>query len=161
MQEHGPCVERLSKNARRSVSLITAMMVAGLTCVAAFGLVGCQTPPSVNTVGNADRIGQPVVVPDQRVITDADFAKRVRIGSIIENTGPSGNRIVEAELYNDTKYIQYYRHRFSWYDEAGMSVHSANRLWTDAFIEPGAAARIRSVAPNGRAKDFRLELMSN
>jgi hypothetical protein len=42
-----------------------------------------------------------------------------------------------------------------------MSVNSAGRLWTDAFIEPGAAARIRSVAPNARAKDFRLELMTN
>ena len=133
---------------------------SALALIAVVGVVtGCETPPSVNTVGNKDLAGTPVVVPDERVITDAEFAKRVRIGQIIEATAPGGNRIVEAELYNDTRAIQYYRHRFTWFDENGLSVHSGNTLWTDAFIQPGAAARIRSVAPSARAKDFRLELL--
>jgi uncharacterized protein YcfL len=140
---------------------IARPLIAALALAAPALLAGCQSQPSVNTVGNADIIGQPTVVPDQRVITDPNFNKRVRVARIIENTGPSGNRIVEVELYNNTKAVQYYRHRFSWYDEAGMSVHAINTVWTDAFIEPGAAARIRSVAPNARAKDFRLELMTN
>ncbi|MEM6331799.1 MAG: DUF1425 domain-containing protein [Planctomycetota bacterium] len=132
-------------------------IVAAVLLALAVSIGGCSS--SVNTIENRDKRAAVTPVADERVITDAYFDRRVVVTSLIEDTGPDGNRIAEAEAMNTSNAYQRFRYQYTWFNEAGRAITSLSSTWVDESIAPGAMKRLTSVAPNASAQDFRLEIL--
>jgi uncharacterized protein YcfL len=127
--------------------------------LAVVALAGCESSLSVNTVGNAPRIGQPNYIQDRRIITDRPFSQRMSV--IALNTSMTFGDLlkVQVELLNRTGSIQRFSHSFEWFDVNGMQVNSSLTAVIPDQINPGDSKFISAVAPSPACRDFRLKLL--
>jgi len=117
---------------------------------------GCGN--TVNTVERAQPVGEKQMVSDKRIITDAglnDYAKVIGVNQ----TTVSGNILkIQVELRNTTRSAKRINYKFEWFDMDGMIVDSPTTMWKTEVIEAKETKTLTAVAPNPRAKDFRLKL---
>jgi len=130
-----------------------------LLAVGALLLSGCKT--TVNTVENAQKQGQRQMIPDARVITDGNLARKVSIVGVNQTMTPGGMLQVQVELLNQTRSLQNFNYRFEWFDAAGMQVNSLSTAVIGSAIEGKESRFISAVAPTPACKDFRLKLIEN
>lgn len=74
---------------------VLALAVGGVA------LSGCSTA-TVNSAENTQKIGQPLVINDTRVITDTSLAQSVDVGAVNTITTPAGFLKVQVQLKNHT-----------------------------------------------------------
>jgi uncharacterized protein YcfL len=125
----------------------------------AVGLAGCSTP-TVNSVENTQKVGQPLVINDTRVITDNSLAKSVSIVALNTITTPAGLLKVQVELKNRTWSPARYLYHFEWFDINGMQVNNIVSASLPDQIEGGETKFISGIAPNPDCKDFRLKFIA-
>jgi uncharacterized protein YcfL len=124
--------------------------------LAAMAVAGCATG-TVNTVARDQPEGHPNVVADRRVITDPSLNAYVQPIGVSESQVGDLTKI-QVEVYNtQTDPVKFY-YKFEWYDDQEMVVDSPMSIWTDRTIQAGEQIPLVGVAPNPRAKDFRLKL---
>lgn len=120
--------------------------------------VGCER--SVNTVERAQPYGRPEPVADKRIITDPTLNGIAMVVSLRETM--EGDLVkIQVELLNDDRKDHQVNYRFSWYDGSGMAVDSPMSLWKPVTILGRQTIPLQAIAPNPRAKDFRLELQES
>jgi uncharacterized protein YcfL len=127
--------------------------------LAAAALAGCESSPSVNTVENAQRIGQPNIIQDRRIITDRHFSRNVPVVALNTSMTPGDLLKVQAELLNRTGSIQRFVYSFEWFDLNGMQVNSSLTAVIPDQIDAGDSKFISAVAPSPACRDFRLKLL--
>lgn len=140
------------KNTSCSLAICLGLL-AGATV-----LPGCTT---VNTVERAQPVAQRNMVADKHILTDASLSRRVRILGVNESTGPGGLLKVQVEVLNTTRSLQTFSYRWEWFDETGTIIDTPTSTATTRPIEGKESLFLTTVAPNEKAKDFRLKLIEN
>ena len=125
-----------------------------VTGFAAALMSGCT---GVNSVQNAQPVGQRQMVSDLRAVTDAGLDKKVSVVGVNQSMTPGGVLQVQVELLNHTHSAKNFNYRFEWFDANGMQVSSVASAVTTDSIEAGEDKFIRCVAPNSNCKDFRVK----
>ena len=121
-------------------------------------LAGCTT--TVNSVENTQKIEQPLVVNDTRVITDTSLGRSVDIVAVNTITTPAGLLKAQVQLKNHTFSRQSFLYRFEWFDINGMQVNNVVSASLPEQIEGGETKFISGLAPNPDCKDFRLKFIA-
>jgi uncharacterized protein YcfL len=121
---------------------------------------GCSST-SVNTVERAEPVGRREMMSDKRIITDRGLNRRVRVLGINTMTGPGGFLKVQVEVLNTTSGPETFNYRFEWFDENGMILEVPTSTSISKQIEGKESVFLVGLAPNERAKDFRLKLIEN
>lgn len=119
--------------------------------------VGCTT---VNSVENAQKIGQRQRVEDKRVITDVNFSRKVAIVAVNSANTSGGLLKAQVELENRTGSLRRFLYSFEWFDADGMQVNSILSALLPEQIEGGESKFVSGLAPNSACKDFRMKLIS-
>ncbi len=133
-----------------------ALCVAGAAI--AIAITACYSTPSVNTVENANAGAKKKLVSDKRIYTDSGTANIADPIEIRTGTTPAGTLKIQVELMNSTSYVGRVFYLFEWFDEDGMKIEMPE-VWNPLVIPPGKVESLTDVAPNDRAKDFRLSLI--
>ena len=81
------------------------MMIAATLLAASLLSEGCATK-SMNTVQNAQTEGIPLMVADQRILTDPSLSRSVYIVGVNEAYTEDGYRKVQVQLYNRTRRVK-------------------------------------------------------
>ena len=136
---------------------ISQALCLGLLAGAA-ALTGCTT---VNTVERAQPTAQSDMVADKRILTDASLNRRVQILGVKQSTGPGGLLKVQVEVLNTTRSLKSFSYRWEWFDETGTIIDTPTSTAVTRQIEGKESLFLTGVAPNERAKDFRLKLIEN
>jgi uncharacterized protein YcfL len=126
-------------------------------CVAA-GMVaanGCNR--SINTVERADPLGRPQVVNDRRIETDPTLSEKASVVRVYE-TKVGDLTKVQVDILNTRTTQREISYKFEWYDDAGMLVNSPMSDWKPQTMLGGEKVSLVSIAPNPRARDFRLKM---
>jgi uncharacterized protein YcfL len=124
---------------------------------AALAAAGCHT--TVNSVENAQKTGQPNMIPDQRVITDMSLNRKVAVIGVNTAMTPGGVLRVQVQLVNRTKSLQRFTYRFDWFDANGMQINNVSSAIIADQIDGGETKFISGVAPNPACKDFKLQMI--
>jgi uncharacterized protein YcfL len=127
-------------------------------CAIALAATGCHD--TVNTVENAQKVGQRNLVADQRVVTDAALNKHVSVFGVNTAMTPGGVLKVQVELINNSSSAQFFTYRFEWFDANGMIVNTLAAPVVAEKIEGRESKFITAVAPSPAVKDFRLKLIA-
>lgn len=125
----------------------------------AAGLVvfsGCTT---VNSVENADKLGQRNMITDARAITDPSLNRKVNIVGVNTSTTPDGFLKVQVELLNKTHSLQRFLYHFEWFDANGMQVNNVLSASIPDQIEGQEDKFISCIAPTPNCKDFRVKFV--
>ena len=136
-------------------NLLTLKQISALL-VAASVLGGCTT---VNTTERQNAVGQRDMVADKRVITDKTLHHRVRILGVNATEGAGGLLQVQVELLNTTSRRQAVYYQWEWFDENGMIVKGPTTINNSREFDGKESVFITAMAPNAKAKDFRLKLI--
>jgi uncharacterized protein YcfL len=127
--------------------------------LAAIAFAGCESSPSVNTVENAPKIGQPNFIQDRRIITDRPLSRSVSVTALNTIMAPGDLLTVQVELLNRTGSIQRFSYSFEWFDVNGMQVNGSLTAVNPDQINPGESKFITATAPSPACRDFRLKLL--
>src|SRR5262249_37758674 len=141
-----------SRRSQHSVRGILGLLLGTLLTA------GCSST-SVNTVERAEPTGRRDMLADKRIITDTGLNRRVRILGVNPSTRPGGFLKVQVEVLNTTSVMETFNSRFEWFDENGMIIDVPSSTAISKQIEGKESVFLIGVAPNERAKDFRLKLI--
>lgn len=119
---------------------------------------GCTT---VNTVENADKQAQVMPVRDARIITDHSLNGIAKVVAIRQGAAASDLMRVDVDVLNNSVFQGRFNYKFEWFDEAGLLVDSPGNHWLPQIIEAKETITLIGVAPNSRAKDFKLKLIDS
>ena len=117
---------------------------------------GCAT---VNSVERAEPVGQPQMVSDKRIITDASLARKVQVGGVNETTLPGGYLKVQVAVWNATRKSHEFSYRIEWLDATGMHLQTAASAFIPRSIQGFERLYLTAVAPTPDAKDFLVKLI--
>jgi uncharacterized protein YcfL len=118
---------------------------------------GCHS--TVNSVENAQKTGQPNMIPDQRVVTDMSLNRKVSVFGVNTAMTPGGVLRVQAQVVNRTKSLQRFTYRFDWFDANGMQINNVSSATIADQIDGGETKFISGVAPTPACKDFKLQMI--
>ena len=122
------------------------------------GLIGCTTG-TVNTAGPERTTANEIEVRDERVTTDSELAKQIRLVGLNESVTPNGMRRVQAEFRNRTDKVQRFQIQWEWFDENGMRVDSPLSRWRHETIAGGETKFLIGTAPTTSSTDFKLKVI--
>ena len=137
----------------KTSNYLVLALVAG-----AVALTGCTT--TVNSVENTQKVGQPLVINDTRVVTDTELARSVAVVAVNTITTPAGLLKAQVQLKNHTFSRQSFLYRFEWFDINGMQVNNVVSANLPDQIEGGETKFISGIAPNPDCKDFRVKFIA-
>lgn len=140
----------------------TRILHAGWALCLGIGIIaapGCRT--SMNTVEPAQPSAKKNLLPDKRVITDANLARKVYVVGINEDMTPGGLLQAQVEVWNQTRSQQRFTYTFEWFDAAGMQVNPTSRLMMPCTIESQETRFLSSVAPSPLCRDFRIKFIES
>lgn len=127
-----------------------AAVFAAMLAVA--GLTGCRATSGIEASGKVDEAG----FEKKIVINNRGLSKEIEITDI-KSTFVGDIMKVQVSLHSkdrDTVPVQY---RFDWFDAQGFDLN-ANQAWKPFLLYGKEVKVIQGVAPDQRAKEFKLKL---
>lgn len=121
---------------------------------------GCATR-SMNTVEAAMPEGRPMMVADQRILTDPSLGRNVYVIGVNEALTEGGYKKVQIQIYNRTRSAKSFTYKVEWYDMDGMLISSPSDNRTPMTIEGGQKRSIPVVATSPKAVDFRFTFLES
>lgn len=132
--------------------------IAAAALIAAFGLTGCSTTAGVETTG--------------KMTWDEQGARSLEKHVVFNNSGLRGNiQIVDvksamagdimraqATLRSKDRDTLPFQYRFDWYDASGLEINSGAGSWKPLVLYGRESKTIQAVAPDPRAKEFKLKI---
>jgi uncharacterized protein YcfL len=132
--------------------------IAAAALIASLGMAGCSTTAGVETTG--------------KMTWDEQGARSLEKKVVFNNSGLRGDiQIVEVKSVmagdimraqatlrskdKDTLPVQYL---FEWYDAGGIEINSGSGSWKPLILYGREARTIQGVAPDSRAKEFKLKI---
>lgn len=125
---------------------------------ATLGLSGCSTTSGVEATGKtvwsdegARELGKKVVYSNSSLAGDVQ---------IVDMQSALAGDLMRAQASlkskdGDTLNLQY---RFDWYDSKGMEINSGTGSWKPLILYGKESKTVQSVAPDPRAKEFKLKI---
>ena len=127
--------------------------ISGVCLLAvAIAFSGCKT--TMNTVSPAEPTARKNMLPDKRVITDANLAKMVYVIGINEDMTVGGLLKAQVEVWNRTRSQK----RFN---AAGMQVIPTSTLVQPCIIAGQETRFLSAVAPTPQCRDFRIKFIES
>ena len=136
--------------------LLNTMMLTGVLLFSN----GCATE-SMNTVEAAMPEGRPVMVSDQRILTDPSLGRNVYVIGVNEAWTANGYKKVQIQVYNRTRSAKSFTYKVEWFDADGMLITSASDHRTPMTIEGGQKRSIAVLATSPKAVDFRFTFLES
>lgn len=137
---------------------IVAGKIAAAVLIAALGLAGCSTTAGVETTG--------------KMAWDEQGARTLEKNVLFSNSGLKGDiQIVDvksamagdimraqATLRSKDRDTLPFQYRFDWYDAGGIEINSGAGSWKPLILYGRESKTIQAVAPDPRAKEFKLKI---
>lgn len=144
----------MMKQSRRFV----AGGIVAVALTGALGLAGCSTTAGVEATG--------------RTAWDEQGARTLEKNVVFNNSGLKGDiQIVDvksvmagdvmraqATLRSKDKSTMPFQYRFEWYDAGGLEINSGAGSWKPLILYGRESKTIQAVAPDPRAKEFKLKI---
>jgi len=127
--------------------------------VGALAITGCKT--TMNTVEPAEPTARKNMLPDKRVITDANLAKMVYVIGINEDMTVGGLLKAQVEVWNRTRSQKRFNYTWEWFDAAGMQVIPTSTLVQPCVIAGQETRFLSAVAPTPQCRDFRIKFIES
>ena len=136
-------------------------VVGGITAIAviaSLGLVGCSTTAGVETTGKTSWDEQGARSLEKKVVFNnsglaGDFqivdVKSAMAGDIMR---------AQATLRSKDKDTLPFQYRFEWYDAGGLEINSGAGSWKPLILYGRESKTLQGVAPDPRAKEFKLKI---
>jgi uncharacterized protein YcfL len=132
--------------------------IAAAALIASLGLVGCSTTAGVETTG--------------RMTWDEQGARSLEKNVVFNNSGLKGDiqivdvksamagdfMRVQATLRSKDRDTLPFQYRFDWYDASGLEINSGAGSWKPLVLYGRESKTIQAVAPDPRAKEFKLKI---
>ena len=143
--------QKLSRN-------VIAGGMAAVAITASLGLVGCSTTAGVEATG--------------KTTWDEQGARSLEKNVVFNNSGLKGDiQIVDiksamagdvmraqATLRSKDRDTLPFQYRFEWYDGGGLEINSAAGSWKPLTLYGRESKTVQGVAPDPRAKEFKLKI---
>jgi len=136
----------------------SAGILTATALLAAVSLNGCSTTAGVEATGKtvwndegARELSKKVVFESSSLAGDL---KVVTMQSAL-----AGNLMrAQATLKSKDRDTLSFQYRFDWYDANGMEINSGAGSWKPLLITGRETKTVQSVAPDSRAKEFKLKI---
>ena len=132
--------------------------LALISMTALVALAGCKT---VNTVERAVPVNPPTPLNDRRVVTDSGLGRIAQVVRVNQAVVSGDLLRIDVDIFNNASSQQRFNYVFEWFDQDGMAVFSPMSRWRSQIIEGKETVTLTGIAPNPRAKDFRLKLQES
>jgi uncharacterized protein YcfL len=132
--------------------------MAAVAVIASLGLAGCSTTAGVEATGKttwdeqgARSLEKNVVFNNSGLKGDIQIVdvKSVQAGDIMR---------AQATLRSKDRETLPFQYRFDWYDGGGLEINSGAGSWKPLILYGRESKTIQSVAPDPRAKEFKLKI---
>ncbi len=132
--------------------------IAAVAVIASLGLAGCSTTAGVEATGKttwdeqgARSLEKNVVFNNSGLKGDIQIVdvKSVQAGDIMR---------AQATLRSKDRETLPFQYRFDWYDGGGLEINSGAGSWKPLILYGRESKTIQSVAPDPRAKEFKLKI---
>jgi uncharacterized protein YcfL len=134
------------------------ILVAGMVAVALAGLAGCSTTAGVETTGKMSWDEQGARTLEKNVVFNNSGLKGdIQIVDVKSSMAGDIMR-AQATLRSKDRDTLPFQYRFEWFDASGMEINSGSGSWKPLLLNGRESKTIQSVAPDPRAKEFKLKI---
>lgn len=132
--------------------------MAATTLLATIGLGGCSTTAGVETTGKTSWDEQGARTLEKNVVFNSSGLKG-DIQIVDVKSAMAGDIMrAQATLRSKDKDTLPFQYRFGWYDAGGLEINSAAGSWKPLILYGRDTKTIQAVAPDPRAKEFKLKI---
>lgn len=135
-----------------------AVVLVAMLLAAVAGLSGCSTTSGVEATGKTQWDEEGARVLGKKIVfNSSSLAGDVKI---VDMQSALAGDLMRAQVSlqskdGDTLKLQY---RFDWFDTAGMEINSGAGAWKPLLLYGDESKTVQGVAPDPRAKEFRLKI---
>jgi len=137
------------------------LVVNGITAaalIASLGLVGCSTTAGVEAAGKTSWDEQGARTLEKNVVFNSSGLKG-DIQIVDVKSALAGDIMrAQATLRSKDKDTLPFQYRFDWYDAGGLEINSGAGSWKPLILYGRESKTIQAVAPDPRAKEFKLKI---
>lgn len=138
-------------------SFVVSSTVA-VVIIAALGLAGCSTTAGVEATGKAAWDDQGARILEKNVVFNSSGLKS-DIQIVDVKSAIAGDIMrAQASLRSKDKDTLRFQYRFEWYDANGIEINSGSGSWKPLILNGRESKTVQGVAPDPRAKEFKLKL---
>jgi uncharacterized protein YcfL len=132
--------------------------IAAAAVITSLGLVGCSTTAGVEATGKAAWDDQGARTLDQKVqFNNSGLKGDIQIVDI--KSAMAGDMMrAQATLRSKDKDTLPFQYRFEWLDANGIEINSGAGSWKPLILNGRESKTIQAVAPDPRAKEFKLKI---
>jgi len=143
----------MKQKRNRAVSTMAAAVL-----IASFGLAGCSTTAGVEATGKMSWDEQGARMLEKNVVFNTSGLKG-DIQIVDVKSAMAGDLMrAQATLRSKDKNTLPFQYRFDWYDAGGLEINSGAGSWKPLILYGRETKTIQAVAPDPRAKQFKLKL---
>ena len=126
--------------------------------VVSLGLTGCSTTAGVEATGKMSWDDQGARTLDKNVqFNNSSLKGDIQIVDI-KSTMAGDIMRAQATLRSKDKDTLPFQYRFEWYEASGLEINSGAGSWKPLILNGREAKTIQAVAPDPRAKEFKLKI---
>lgn len=133
-------------------------MIVSAAFMVAVGLSGCSTTAGVEAVGKTGWDDEGARELNKKVVfNNRSLAGDLQVVDL--QSALAGNMMrAQATLQSKDRDTLSFQYRFDWYDANGMEINAGSGSWKPLIIYGRETKIIQGVAPDPRAKEFKLKL---
>jgi uncharacterized protein YcfL len=132
--------------------------ISAIALIAALGLGGCSTTAGVETTGKTSWDEQGARTLEKNVVFNNSGLKG-DIQIIDVKSAMAGDIMrAQATLRSKDRDTLPFQYRFDWYDASGIEINSGSGSWKPLILYGRESKTIQAVAPDPRAKEFKLKI---
>ncbi len=132
--------------------------ISAAALIASLGLVGCSTTAGVVATGKVSWDEQGARTLEKNVLfSDSGLKGDIQIVDV--KSAMAGDIMrAQATLRSKDKDTLPFQYRFEWYDAGGLEINSGAGSWKPLILYGRENKTVQGVAPDPRAKEFKLKI---
>ena len=132
--------------------------IAVVAVVAVMGLSGCSTTAGVEATGKTSWDDQGARTLEKNVVFNSSGLKG-DIQIVDVKSAMAGDIMrAQATLRSKDRDTLPFQYRFEWFDASGFEINSGSGAWKPLLLNGRESKTIQAVAPDPRAKEFKLKI---
>jgi uncharacterized protein YcfL len=138
--------------------ITSTAIIASAALMAIISLSGCSTTAGVEATGKTTWNDEGARELSKKVVfNSSSLAGDLQIVDM-QSTLAGNLMKAQATLKSKDRDTMSFQYRFDWYDAGGMEINSGAGSWKPLIITGRESKTIQSVAPDPRAKEFKLKI---
>jgi uncharacterized protein YcfL len=132
--------------------------IAAAALIASLALAGCSTTAGVEATGRTSWDEQGARILEKNVVFSSSGLKG-DIQIVDVKSAMAGDIMrAQATLRSKDRDTLPFQYRFEWYDAGGVEINSGAGSWKPLILNGRETKTIQAVAPDPRAKEFKLKI---